>query len=136
MDYKVYSDTVNYASPYDRHTYRYTPFISYMMRWNYTHHETIGKLSFVGFDVIAMVFLWGIIGKGLTEKDHNSADESTEYSKEELKQISRTNFITKLYGYNPLLIYLTVRGSCESISLAFMYMFWFFFFGKVSTKNK
>ena len=34
-----------------------------------------------------------------------------------------------MYAYNPLFIALTVRGSCESITLALMYAFWYFYFG-------
>lgn len=36
IDYKVYSDATKYPSPYGRHTYRYTPLLSYMMGLNYT----------------------------------------------------------------------------------------------------
>lgn len=35
----------------------------------------------------------------------------------------------KMYAYNPLFIALTVRGSCESITLALMYGFWYYYFG-------
>jgi phosphatidylinositol glycan class M len=43
--------------------------------------------------------------------------------------------VAKLYGYNPLFIYLTVRGSCESIAMALMYAFWYFYFGNNSSGN-
>lgn len=41
---------------------------------------------------------------------------------------NNANLILKLYSYNPLFIYLTVRGSIESITLALMYAFWYYFF--------
>jgi phosphatidylinositol glycan class M len=65
-----------------------------------------GKLTFVAFDILAMVAL---------------------------TLISRSKYrapVLKLYSYNPLFIYLTVRGSCESISLALMYLTFYFVFGK------
>lgn len=35
IDYKVYTDAAYKESPYLRHTYRYTPLIAYMMRYNH-----------------------------------------------------------------------------------------------------
>jgi phosphatidylinositol glycan class M len=64
IDYKVYSDSTLYDSPYDRHTYRYSPIISYLMRFNYTVHESIGKVFFAVFDVVAMIFLYAILSRG------------------------------------------------------------------------
>ena len=55
IDYKVYSDAALEENPYNRHTYRYTPLIAYLNAFNYTHHQTIGKLIFTIFDAIAIV---------------------------------------------------------------------------------
>ncbi len=63
IDYKVFSDSTLYDSPYGRHTYRYTPLLSYMMVFNYTYAEWIGKIFFVVFDVIAVYYLWKIMAK-------------------------------------------------------------------------
>jgi phosphatidylinositol glycan class M len=63
IDYKVYSDSTTYPTPYERHTYRYTPLLSYMMTWNYTVAEWIGKAIFAVFDVVAIFILWHIIAK-------------------------------------------------------------------------
>jgi len=38
IDYKVYSDSTLHSSPYQRHTYRYSPILSYLMQLNYTIH--------------------------------------------------------------------------------------------------
>lgn len=63
IDYKVYSDSTLYPSPYGRHTYRYSPFISYIMTFNYTVYEEMGKIIFSLFDLVAIYFLWKIIAK-------------------------------------------------------------------------
>jgi hypothetical protein len=70
-----------------------------MMIFNYSIAESIGKLLFVIFDTIAVYFLWKIIAKNKSSKENN-------------KNIQHANFVAKLYGFNPLFIYLTVRGSC------------------------
>jgi len=63
IDYKVYSDSTKYPKPYERHTYRYTPLLSYMMALNYTVYESIGKIIFALFDTLAIFTLWKIIAK-------------------------------------------------------------------------
>jgi hypothetical protein len=70
-----------------------------MMIFNYSIAESIGKLLFVILDTIAVYFLWKIIAKNESSKENN-------------KNIQHANFVAKLYGFNPLFIYLTVRGSC------------------------
>lgn len=44
--------------------------------------------------------------------------------------------VLKMYAYNPLFIALTVRGSCESITLALMYAFWYCYFGGQANGNQ
>ena len=63
IDYKVYSDSNLYPTPYGRHTYRYTPLLSYMMTLNYTVYESFGKIIFALFDALAIFTLWKIIAK-------------------------------------------------------------------------
>jgi hypothetical protein len=63
-----------------------------------------------------MYFLWKIVSRGITSSMTKKTAENN------------ANLILKLYSYNPLFIYLTVRGSIESITLALMYAFWYYFF--------
>jgi|JI6StandDraft_1071083.scaffolds.fasta_scaffold488740_2 phosphatidylinositol glycan class M len=38
LDYKVYLDATQYQSPYERHTYRYSPILSYLVAPAYPDH--------------------------------------------------------------------------------------------------
>lgn len=110
IDYKVYSDAGSYPSPYDRHTYRYPPIIAYINSYNYSHHETIGKILFALFDTVAIALLWRIFA-----------------GRQGQRAVDDARRVAKLYAFNPLFIYITVRGSCESVSMALMYAFWLLF---------
>jgi GPI mannosyltransferase 1 subunit M len=116
IDYKVYSDAALYPSPYDRHTYRYSPLLAYLMAGNYSLHEAVGKLVLSLFDGIAMVLLYLLVSRGDSGK--------------------HALLVLKMYAYNPLFIALTVRGSCESITLALMYAFWYCYFGGPANGNQ
>lgn len=71
----------------------------------YNHHlQYAGKLFFLAFDVLAMLSLAMVARKAFQAS------------------------ILALYSLNPLFIYLTVRGSCESISLALMFSSFYFIF--------
>jgi hypothetical protein len=89
------------------------------MGLNYTFYEPFGKILFALFDAVAVYFLWHIIAKipQKSASNHNDDKEKdknidTNTQKEHDKKIQHANFVAQLYGYNPLFLYLTVRGSC------------------------
>jgi phosphatidylinositol glycan class M len=57
LDYKVYLDASLYDNPYDRHTYRYSPILAFLMSPSYTLHQNFGKIVIALFDVIACYFI-------------------------------------------------------------------------------
>ena len=65
-----------------------------MMSWNYTVADYAGKLFFVAFDALAMMAL------------------SMMYSSRKWERGSFRQVVVALYGYNPLFVHLTIRGSC------------------------
>ena len=60
VDYKVYLDAAAYPSPYQRHTYRYSPLLAWMMSPSNYLHQCFGKIVIALFDVAAMVFMYKI----------------------------------------------------------------------------
>ena len=67
IDYKVYTDASRYllkgGSPYDRHTYRYTPLIAYLMIPNLLVHEGFGKVLFLISDIACGILILLILKK-------------------------------------------------------------------------
>jgi phosphatidylinositol glycan class M len=110
IDYKVYLDASLYDSPYDRHTYRYSPLLSLIMSPSYKYYQGFGKILLVIFDFIATYFAYHIF-----------------YKPDDKQKIFYARLIAILYSWNPIFFYITFRGSCESITISLMFAFWYFF---------
>lgn len=65
IDYKVVTDGSHHVfqkrSPYDRHTYRYTPLLAYLLIPNILIHQSFGKFLFVIFDLVIAILIKLII---------------------------------------------------------------------------
>ena len=74
IDYSVYTDAANYltkgGSPYDRHTYRYTPLLAYLMVPNVLYAHSIGKIAFCLCDIWTARILRSILQKSTELKDN------------------------------------------------------------------
>ena len=100
VDYKVFTDAARHVmageSPYDRHTYRYTPALAYMLLPNLTVSPLFGKCLFAVFDVLSGALIYSFV-----------------------KDFTRTEFHPKLCAllwlYNPLVMAVSTRGNAESI---------------------
>lgn len=61
IDYKVFTDGAKYVtkgeSPFNRHTYRYTPLMAYFVIPNHYISPHYGKIMFILFDVIAALLI-------------------------------------------------------------------------------
>jgi phosphatidylinositol glycan class M len=115
IDHKVYLDASLYESPYMRHTYRYSPILSWLVSPSYQLHQLYGRIIIAFFDFITIAFIYKIFA--------NRPKESQE------KNNKAAKIISYLCAFNPVVIYITVRGSCEGITMALAAAFWYFYFG-------
>lgn len=100
IDYHVFTDAareiVMGGSPFDRHTYRYTPFLAFLLIPNVKYHFLFGKFLFSFFDCLAAKLIFDIlIYEGHTRKLSTSC--------------------SLLWLYNPLVIAISTRGSADSV---------------------
>ena len=65
VDYHVFSDAAtkvwNGGSPFERHTYRYTPLVAYICTVNNFIHPLAAKILFCICDILMGYVLWEII---------------------------------------------------------------------------
>ncbi|XP_042215083.1 GPI mannosyltransferase 1-like [Homarus americanus] len=100
VDYHVFTDASREiaagGSPFDRHTYRYTPFLAWMLLPNIYIHSTFGKLMFSFFDCIASRLIYEVL---LRDGQSKLAALKCSF----------------MWLYNPLVIGVSTRGSAEAI---------------------
>ena len=89
------------GSPYQRHTYRYSPLLAYLMLPNVTWSPNLGKLLFVLCDVAAGFLIYSIL-----KREAGSAAAARE---------STARLSACLWLYNPLVMNVSTRGSAESV---------------------
>lgn len=146
IDYKVFTDAarhvLNNRSPYERHTYRYSPLIALLLIPNISVHKSFGKILFCIIDVIDAFFIRLIVKSSLiffqnTSKTVHMANlPSVVGSSRKKSKPSRGNnsghkqlddtltFTTNLsmiiWLYNPLTVAISTRGNCDSIAVFFV----------------
>jgi phosphatidylinositol glycan class M len=82
VDYRVVTDGArhiyNGKSPFNRHTYRYTPLLAILLLPNIYLHRCFGKILFAAFDlVIAVIIKWIIVDEyHLMLNQTNSIEEN------------------------------------------------------------
>ena len=108
IDYQVFTDAANHIyngqSPYERDTYRYTPFLAIILQPNIFLTNSFGKFLFVTFDLLCGYLIYRI-----NSINGHSSD---------LKSLL-------FWFYNPVTIAISSRGNAESVMaclvLAFIY---------------
>lgn len=136
IDYKVVTDgarhVLNERSPFERHTYRYTPLLAYLMTLNVLVHSSIGKLIFSACDLLIAIVIRQIIidenrqtyecsavallkkNKRLTEKA-SSATVAARFRMQP-KHEQNATFWSLFWLYNPMAIVIATRGNGDSIT--------------------
>lgn len=105
IDYRVFTDAARHmlsgSSPYDRHTYRYTPLLAALLTPNLFLHPAWGKLLFAVVDIcVALLIRFLVIAQG-------SAPHVA-------------TWCLMAWVYNPLAIVIATRGNADSISAMFV----------------
>ena len=135
IDYDVFTDAADYVaagkSPYDRHTYRYTPFLASLLAWPiqfqsngvtdiapisnlltwWLDRRYFGRLLFCVADVICGKIIVSL--RRQTRKAHD--DEQLNDPSTIFQALQNPKLIDGLWWmYNPLAINICTRGSAES----------------------
>lgn len=102
VDYKVFTDAARHVieqrSPFERHTYRYSPFLAWLLTPNIILHKDFGKILFSIIDILIAVLIKNILAR--------------QRCNETLK-----NLCTFLWLYNPLTLVISTRGNADSLAV-------------------
>ncbi|XP_015605673.1 GPI mannosyltransferase 1 [Cephus cinctus] len=102
VDYKVFTDAARHIiqreSPFERHTYRYTPLLALLLTPNILLHLDFGKLIFSLVDILVSLLIKRILIKQYCTR-------------------STAEFCALLWLYNPLTIVISTRGNADSLAV-------------------
>ncbi|XP_018797602.1 PREDICTED: GPI mannosyltransferase 1 [Bactrocera latifrons] len=136
IDYKVVTDGARHvlqnASPFNRHTYRYSPILAYMQLPNVLLHPAVGKVIYAAFDIFVAILIYLLVrlqlqvqcrkavhallskfGKIRTAQQYNETD-----ARNRPENIARASACFWLY--NPLTAIISTRGNGDSFSSFFV----------------
>lgn len=133
IDYKVVTDGARYVanneSPFQRHTYRYTPLLAYLLIPNILMHKCIGKILFSIGDILVAVLIYKIIIDEYTSTfQHNSSavmnrlrHQQKTFKKTMIFRLPEKYVLNAKYGalvwlYNPLTMVIATRGNGDSLT--------------------
>lgn len=130
VDYKVLTDAsrhiLNSSTPYNRHTYRYTPLIAIALIPNIILHECFGKVMFSLMDLVVGVLIFLLVKHNVAEfkrhvfKIKTSSPKRLQYKNEKSDvraHLNRAPNIAMLtWLYNPMTIAIATRGNCDSLA--------------------
>lgn len=107
-DYEVFSDAAthvyNGGSPFERHTYRYTPLAAYICLVNNLIHPLAGKIVFCICDIFLGFIIWEIV-----ELQRNGLPAEVK------AKTWSTKMFVGLWVFNPMIIAMPTRGSNDNI---------------------
>lgn len=159
IDYRVFTDAsrhiINGGSPYERHTYRYSPIVAILLVPNVLLHHSFGKIFFCFVDIIVALLIRTIVKNTLKEfecyqqtfskkmkvqasldvkkhrkKSRQSNRQNLNVSKEELECKKNWDLTANLamlsWLYNPLTIAIGTRGNCDSLAGCFVLLTLYF----------
>lgn len=150
IDYRVVTDGAehiyNGRSPFNRHTYRYTPLLAILLLPNIYLHRCFGKILFAAFDLVIAIIIKKIIvdefhlnqtssiedvkrkllnGNKAKIRLSNSKKETSSkwFSSVDRQKFERMgNFAACVWLYNPMTMVIATRGNGDAITCALVLM--------------
>ena len=137
IDYKVVTDGARHLqnghSPFQRHTYRYTPLLAYSLLPNLFLHKSFGKVLFSIFDLLIGILIRAIIRDEFGQTFYENATALLKKNKrlEQKRVASKTFALPPKYEqiathsalawlYNPMSMVIATRGNGDSITSFFV----------------
>lgn len=101
VDYKVFTDAARNvlmgASPYSRHTYRYSPIVAYVLTPNIIVHQTFGKILFSILDLVMAYLIYRLMLRRNVS-------------------LRKAHLSSLFWLYNPLSVVISTRGNADTLS--------------------
>lgn len=102
VDYEVFTDAARHVvegrSPYERHTYRYTPLLAWVLTPNVILHKDFGKLLFSVADVLIAILIRNVLAR-------------------QRCSAATRDLCALLWLYNPLTLVISTRGNADSLAV-------------------
>ncbi|KAL6265427.1 hypothetical protein P5V15_002224 [Pogonomyrmex californicus] len=102
VDYKVFTDAARHVveqrSPFERHTYRYSPFLAWFLTPNVLLHKDFGKILFSVIDILIAILIKSILERQRCDKIVK-------------------DLCAFLWLYNPLTVVISTRGNADSLAV-------------------
>ncbi|XP_076760691.1 GPI alpha-1,4-mannosyltransferase I, catalytic subunit-like [Xylocopa sonorina] len=112
VDYNVFTDAARYmvegSSPFERHTYRYTPLLALLLTPNIIINENFGKILFSFVDIVVTILIKRIL--------------TLQRCSEKLQRVCAFTWL-----YNPLVIVISTRGNADSVAVLLVMLTLYFF---------
>lgn len=124
IDYHVFTDAsryvINFESPFNRKTYRYSPILSWILVPNILINELFGKIVFSIVDLLVAFLIYKIVLHNLNAfySVKNSKDVVSDENCKKIKSYIGylCNLSVCVWLYNPLTIAISTRGNCDSLA--------------------
>ncbi|XP_023171201.2 GPI mannosyltransferase 1 [Drosophila hydei] len=127
IDYKVVTDGARLVltgnTPFDRHTYRYSPILAYIQIFNVILHPAFGKVIYGLFDLLLGILIYALVRFELRMKayKHSQLQISSNNPKDTDEETTKIARISACFWlYNPLTAVISTRGNADSLTSFFV----------------
>lgn len=127
IDYRVVTDGARHiltgGSPFERHTYRYSPIMAYLQLVNIIINPVAGKLVYMIFDILVALLIYSIVRREISLQylANSQKPSSMLYEYKYLEIAERYALLAFCFWlYNPLTAVISTRGNGDCFSSFFI----------------